>query len=86
MQLGTVIGHATSTIKHPSLGGLRLLIVQPLNLARQPEADPVLAVDKLGSGVGNMVVLDTDGRGVRELVGDEKTPARWFVVGIVDEQ
>jgi len=86
MQLGTVIGHATSTIKHPSFNGLRLLIVQPLNQAREPEADAVLAVDRLGSGVGNMVILDTDGRGVRELVGDDKSPARWFVVGIVDEQ
>src|SRR5437764_15299989 len=85
MQLGTVIGHATSTIKHASFSGLRLVIVQPLNQAREPEADPVLAVDKLGSGVGNMVMLDTDGRGVRELVGDAKSPARGFVVGIIDQ-
>jgi len=86
MQLGTVIGHATSTIKHPSFHGLRLLIVQPLNQARQPQADPVLAVDRLGPGIGSTVILDTDGRGVRELVGDEKSPARWFGVGIVDER
>ena len=85
MQLGTVIGHATSTVKHASLTGLRLLIVQPLNQARQPEADPVLAVDKLGAGTRDTVVIDTDGKGVRELVGNEKSPARWFVVGIVDE-
>ena len=86
MQLGTVIGHATATIKHPSFNGLRLLIVQPTNQPRQPEADPVLAVDRLGPGIGSTVILDTDGRGVRELVGDEKSPARWFVVGIVDER
>ena len=85
MQLGTVIGHATATIKHPSLSGWRMVIVQVLNSARQPEADPVLAVDKLGSGIGSTVILNSDGKGARELIGDNKSPVRWFVIGIVDE-
>jgi ethanolamine utilization protein EutN len=85
MQLGTVIGHATATVKHPSLVGWRMVIVQPLNNARQPEADPVVAMDKLGSAPGSVVVLNSDGKGARELIGDEKTPARWYVIGIVDE-
>jgi ethanolamine utilization protein EutN len=85
MQLATVIGHATSTIKHSSLTGLRLILVQPLDVARQPEADPVLVVDKLGGGVGHTVMINNDGRAIRELVGDDKTPLRWFVAGIVDE-
>ena len=85
MQLGTVIGHATSTIKHPSLVGWRLVIVQMLNVKREPEADPVVAIDKLGSGPGQMVVLNSDGKGARELIGDDKSPVRWFVIGIVDE-
>ena len=84
MQLGRVIGHATSTVKHPSFVGLRLVIVQQLNNAREPEADPVIAIDKLGSGVGDMVVLNSDGKAARELVGNDKTPARWWVIGIVD--
>ena len=85
MQLGTVIGHATATIKHPSLAGWRMVIVQPLNIARQPEADPLIAVDKLGSAPGSTVILNSDGKGARELIGDDKTPVRWFVIGIVDE-
>ena len=84
MQLGKVIGHATATVKHPSFSGLRLVIVQQLNNAREPEADPVIAVDKLGSGLGDTVVLNSDGKGARELIGNEKTPARWWVIGIVD--
>jgi ethanolamine utilization protein EutN len=84
MQLGKVIGHATATVKHPSFNGLRLVIVQPLNVRREPEADVILAVDKLGSRGGDTVMIDSDGKGVRELVGSEKTPARWFVCGIVD--
>ena len=86
MQLGTVIGHATATVKHPSLVGWRMLLVQPLNNARQPEADPVVAVDKLGSGPGSTVILSSDGKGARELIGDEKSPVRWFVIGIVDDE
>jgi ethanolamine utilization protein EutN len=85
MQLGMVIGHATSTIKHPSLHGLRLVLVQPVNAARQPEGDPQLVVDKLGSGPGDVVVLNSDGKAARELVGNDKTPVRFFVIGIVDE-
>jgi ethanolamine utilization protein EutN len=73
MQLGTVIGHATSTIKHASLNGWRLVIVQPLNVRREPEADPVVAVDKFNAG-----------QGARAYVGNDKSPVRWFVIGIED--
>jgi ethanolamine utilization protein EutN len=85
MQLGRVIGHATATVKHPSMEGWRLLIVQMLKQARGAEADPVVAVTKLGPGVGQLVVLNSDGKGARDLIGDAKTPVRWFVIGIVDE-
>jgi len=85
MQLGKVIGHATSTIKHPSLHGWRLVIVQMLNVKREPEADPAVAVDKLGSHPGHVVLLNSDGKGARELIGDEKSPVRWFIIGIIDE-
>ena len=85
MQLGKVIGHATSTIKHPSLHGWRLALVQPVGVTREPEADPVLAADKFGSSPGQLVVLNTDGKAAREMIGNEKCPARYFVIGIVDE-
>jgi len=85
MQLGRVIGHATSTIKHPSMNGWRMAVVQPLNAARQPEADAILAADSMGSGIGNVVVLNSDGKAARELIGDDKSPVRWFVIGISDE-
>ena len=77
MQLGTVIGHATSTIKHPSLNGWRLAVVQPLGVKRQPEADPIVAVDKFGAGAGQTVILNSDGKGAREMIGDDKSPVRF---------
>jgi ethanolamine utilization protein EutN len=86
MQLGTVIGHATATIKHPSLHGWRLLVVQPLGASRDADGDPIVAVDKFGAGAGATVIIDSDGKGARQYVGDQHSPVRWFVVGIVDEQ
>ena len=86
MQLATVIGHATSTIKHSSLNGWKLVIVQPLNANREPEADPIVAVDRFHAGHGETVIINSDGKGAREYVGNDKSPARWFVVGIEDEK
>ncbi len=85
MQLGTVIGRATSTVKHPSFVGWKLAIVQPLNNARQPEADPLIAIDRLGSGPGATVIINSDGKGARETIGKSDSPVRWYIVGIVDE-
>ena len=82
--LGTVIGRATSTIKHRSLQGWRLVVVQPLGNAREPDGDPIVAVDKLQAGAGQQVILNADGKAAREMIGDEKSPVRYFVIGIVD--
>ncbi len=84
MQLGTVIGHATATIKHPSMDGWRLIVVQPLGVGRTPDSDPVIAVDSLGSGLGQTVILNSDGIAARELIDHPKSPVRWFVIGIED--
>ena len=63
MQLGLVIGTATSTVKHPSMQGWKLLVVQFYeNDGRKPDGEPVLAVDRLGAGFGDKVVLSSDGK------------------------
>jgi len=84
MQLGLVVGQAVSTVKHPSLNGWRLLLVQPLTTRGQPDGEPLLAIDKLGAGKANLVILSNDGAGARELVGARNTPVRWMVLGICD--
>ena len=43
MQIGVVVGHAVSTVKHPTLSGWRLLVVQPLGFDDGPDGEPVLA-------------------------------------------
>jgi ethanolamine utilization protein EutN len=82
---GIVIGHATSTLKHPTLVGWKLAIVQPVGPDGKPDGDPNVAIDSLGASPGQRVVINSDGRGSRELVGNDKTPVRYFMVALVDE-
>lgn len=84
MQLGRVVGHAVSSVKHASLKGWRLLLVQPLAPDGTEDGEPLLVIDKLGAGDASLVILSNDGAGARELVGVRNSPARWMVLGISD--
>jgi ethanolamine utilization protein EutN len=84
MQIGQVVGHGVSTVKHSSLQGWRLLVVQLLTPDGQPDGEPLLAIDKLGAGIGHRVILCNDGAEARKMVGARNSPARWFVLGIQD--
>jgi ethanolamine utilization protein EutN len=86
MQLGQVIGNATATVKHPSMQGAKLLVVQPyLNDGKTPDADPQLCVDKVGAGVGQTVLISSDGKYARDVLKSETTPVRWTIIGIKDQ-
>ena len=85
MQIARVIGSATATVKHKSLVGWKLLLVKALAADGQSvDGDPVLVVDSHGAGIGQDVMISSDGRGTRELIGDNTTPVRWTVLGICD--
>jgi ethanolamine utilization protein EutN len=85
MQLGRVVGNATSTVKHPSLSGWKMLVVQFYGAdGRTPDGDPLVAVDALGAGVGAKVVVSSDGKATRELMGSKTSPVRYSVIGIQD--
>jgi ethanolamine utilization protein EutN len=51
---------------------------------RSPDGDPVIAVDTLGAGPGERVLLTSDGKTVRTQLKSETTPVRWSVMGICD--
>lgn len=83
----TVIAAVTATVKHPSLEGWKLLLVQPLAAdGRSPDGEPQLAIDAIGAGKGDPVIITSDGKQARALVGRDDTPARWSVIGLVDQQ
>jgi len=83
MQLGRVIGSATSTVKHASFQGERLLIVQLEGVDGRPDGEPVLAFDRMGAGRGDAVLLTNDGQILQEQLG-RSTPGRWSVMGLPD--
>jgi ethanolamine utilization protein EutN len=84
MQVGRVIGTTTATVKHSSLQGERMLVVQLLTQSGKPDGEPVIAFDRLGAGRGDRVLLTNDGRAMQELLGPT-TPARWSVMALPDD-
>jgi microcompartment protein CcmK/EutM len=84
MQLGQVVGQGVATVKHASLVGWRLLLVQLLTPDGKADGEPLLAIDQLGAGPGDRVILSNDGAGARDLVGVKNSPARWLVLGLCD--
>jgi ethanolamine utilization protein EutN len=82
MRLATIHGYATSTIKHRSLEGWRLLIAIP----ESPDLAPQIVLDSLGAGIGQRVLISSDGSEARKMVKDERSPARWTVMGIIDPE
>ncbi|TWT63943.1 EutN/CcmL family microcompartment protein [Rubinisphaera italica] len=84
MQLATVHGNATATVKYPAMTGWRMLVVQPLMVDGSPDGFPLLAIDNLGAGVGDTVMLTTDGAAVKEMMKSEASPVRYAIIGIQD--
>ena len=85
MQLAKIVGHATATVKHPSMIGWKLLIAQPLTGDGLPDGEPQLVIDTLGAGRDARVLICNDGAGTRTLMNSKNSPVRWFVMGICDE-
>jgi ethanolamine utilization protein EutN len=85
MLVARVIGSATSTVKHHSLDGWKLLIVQALMVnGHDRDGEPMLAIDQLGAGVGDNVLITSDGKSTRAAMNIDATPVRWNVIGICD--
>lgn len=85
MLIARVIGELTATRKHPTHEGLKLLLVQPLNLDGTDRGDAVVAVDSVDAGVGDRVLLTTEGYSAFSSVGRLMTPIEAAVIGVVDE-
>jgi len=85
MLLARVEGNIVGTRKHPSLEGWRLVVCQPIGMTGEPEGAPQVAIDSHGAATHQEVIISSDGMAARLAVGDERSPVRWLVVGIVDE-
>ena len=85
MQIARVIGTVVATQKHRKFEGAKLLLVQPLNLDDTARGNALLAVDGVGAGVHEKVLIVLEGRAAGEALGKKGAPVDAAVVGIVDE-
>ncbi|HVF27458.1 MAG TPA: EutN/CcmL family microcompartment protein [Pyrinomonadaceae bacterium] len=85
MQLARVIGTVVSTVKNDSLHGRKLLVVQSLNAKLRPQGAPLVALDSVGAGVGELVFW-CRGKEASFPFKREDTPTDCTVVGIVDSE
>ena len=85
MQLARVIGTVVSTEKHRTFEGAKLLLVQPVNADDTPRGVALLAVDGVGAGVHEKVLIVQEGRAAGEALGKKGAPVDAAIVGIVDE-
>ena len=84
MKLARVSGTVVSTINSPVFDGRRLLICDLLDSAGAETGGYIIAVDAVGAGAGEMVLVLDEGTGARQIVGMDPAPIRAVVVGIVD--
>lgn len=85
MQVANVVGKAISTVKHPSMTGQKLLVVQPLMAdGVSPDGEALIAIDTVGAGRGERVMISSDGRFTREWLKSDQSPVRWTILGICD--
>lgn len=85
MILGIVRGSIFSTINHPFYDNRKLLVVDGIDEGGKPTGKYVIAVDVVGAGVGETVLINDEGNGARQVLDDPQGPVRSVIVGIVDE-
>jgi microcompartment protein CcmK/EutM len=84
MQIARVVGTVVATQKHAAFEGAKLLLVQPLTLDDRPRGTALLAVDSLGAGVHEKVLIVMEGRAAGQVLGRTLAPVDAAVVGIID--
>jgi ethanolamine utilization protein EutN len=83
MMIGKIIGNVWATRKNEELNGCKLMIVEPLRYPGHAPASPLVAVDTIGGGIGELVLV-VSGSSARVSVGAGKKPIDHVIVGIVD--
>jgi ethanolamine utilization protein EutN len=84
VQIARVVGTVVSTQKHRKFEGAKLLLVQPLNLDDTPRGVALLAVDSVGAGVDEKVLVVLEGRAAGEALNRKAAPVDAAIIGIID--
>lgn len=84
MILARITGSVVSTIHHSIVDGQKLLIAERLDEAGKPLGGYLIAMDAVGAGMGETVLILDEGTGARQILNDSNAPVRSIVVAIVD--
>ena len=84
MKLGRVIGNVEGTIKHEAFANTKLMVVQPLDELLKPNGRTHPAIDTVGAGVGDLVLVVEEGKAAQQMLDKKRIPIRTLIVGIVD--
>lgn len=84
MYLARVVGDVVATHRLEALGGRKLLLIRRLALDDREEGDEIIALDVIGVGVGEKVLVVQEGNAARSLFQSGRIPAQAVVVGVVD--
>ena len=84
MILGRVSGSMYSTINHTFYDGKRILIVETVKTDGTPDGNYLIAIDSVGAGAGETVLVIDEGNSARQIVDSTDAPLRSIIVGIVD--
>ena len=85
MLIGRVVGELVSTQKHKSHLGRKALLVQPLNLDGTNRGDALIAFDAVDAGIGDRVLVVTEGFSAMTAVGRPQSPIDMAVIGFIYE-
>ena len=85
MQLARVIGTVVATVKNDSLEGRKLLVIQSLDAQLNPQGNPLVALDAIGAGVGELIIW-CRGKEASFPFRREDTPTDCTIIAIVDSE
>ena len=84
MQIAMVVGTVVATKKHAALEGAKLLLVQPQTPEGEPRGPVLLAIDSVGAGIGERVLVVIEGKAAGDALGRKAAAVDAAVIGIVD--
>lgn len=85
MIIGRVTGAVYSTINHKFYNRKKLLLIEKINPDKTPDGNYIIAVDSVGAGTGEIVLIIDEGNSARQITDDSSAPIRSIIVGIIDE-
>jgi ethanolamine utilization protein EutN len=84
MQIARVVGTVVSTQKNRKLEGATLLLVQPVSIDDEPRGVPLIAIDSVGAGIGEKVLVVIEGKAAGDALGKKGAAVDAAIIGIID--